>query len=94
MDSLSFSSLPENKKLDDDTSFKYALGGLFCKLAMKEYGGKKSLLTLLISGKTEEDFHAALKNIFGIDKEDYDFFVRENLEKYKSNDDIGKKVKS
>ncbi|MDA9782987.1 hypothetical protein N9B55_01095 [Vicingaceae bacterium] len=94
MDSLSFSSLPENKKLDDDTSFKYALGGLFCKLAMKEYGGKKSLLTLLISGKTEEDFHTALKNIFGVDKEDCDSFVRENLEKYKSNDDIGKKVKS
>ena len=83
MDSLNFSNLPEDKRLDDDTNFKYAIGGLFCKLAIEEYGGKKSLLKLLNSGKTEEDFHAALKDVFDIEIKDYDSFIREALEKYK-----------
>ena len=83
MDSLDFSELPKDQKLDDDTSLKYSLGGLFCKLAIYEYGGKESLFTLLNSGKTEEDFHAAIKNVFEIEKEEYDTFVREKLEKYK-----------
>jgi hypothetical protein len=82
MDTLNFSNLPENQKLDDDTNLKYTLGGLFCKLAMEEYGGKKSLFQLLNSGKTEEDFRAALKEVFDIEPKDYDVFVREKLEKY------------
>lgn len=84
MDTLDFSNLPENKKLDDDSNFKYALGGLFCKIAMDEYGGKKSLFALLNSGKTEEDFHSALSKVFGIEKENYDSFIREKLRKYKN----------
>jgi len=84
MDTLDFSNLPENKKLDDDINFKYALGGLFCKIAMDEYGGKKSLFALLNSGKTEEDFHSALRTVFGIEKENYDSFIREKLRKYKN----------
>ncbi len=83
MDSLDFSELPKDQKLDDETSLKYSLGGLFCKLAMEEFGGRVSLLILLNSGKTEENFHAALKAVFGIEQKDYDAFVKEKLRKYK-----------
>ena len=79
MDSLDFSEVPKDQKLDDGTSLKYSHGGLFCKLPVDEYGGKESLFTLLNSGKTEEDFHAAIKNVFGIEKNEYDTFVREKL---------------
>ena len=51
---------------------------------MDEYGGKKSLFALLNSGKTEEDFHSALSKVFGIEKENYDSFIREKLRKYKN----------
>ncbi len=33
MGTLNFLTPPQNKKLDDDTNFKYALGGLFCKIS-------------------------------------------------------------
>ena len=86
MDSLNFSNLPEDTKLDDDTNLKYAIGGLFCKLAMEEFGGKESVFKLLNSGKADEEFHAALKAVFGIEQTDYDSFVREKLRKYEIND--------
>tara|TARA_B110000503_G_scaffold143786_1_gene248611 strand:+ start:8724 stop:9086 length:363 start_codon:yes stop_codon:yes gene_type:complete len=82
IDSLNFSNLPEDKKLDDDTSLKCTIGGLFCKLAMEEFGGKESLFKLLNLGKNDENFHAALKDVFGIEVDDYDSFVREKLHRY------------
>lgn len=83
MDNLDFSMLPQDKKLDDDTSLKYTLGGLFCKLAVEEYGGQKALMKLLNSGKSEEDFHRVLKEVFKIEQEEQDSFIREKLALYR-----------
>lgn len=79
-DSLDFSKIPTDKKLDDDTNFKYTIGGLFCKLAYEKYG-KVGFLKLLTYGRTEEDFHKALKETFGLEKEEYNNFIKTELKK-------------
>ena len=83
MDELDFTQLPENKKLDDDTNFKYAIGGLFCKLAFENYG-KESLMTLMNSGKSDEEFFAALRTVFNVERDDLDAFVRKELQAFRS----------
>lgn len=82
LDSLDFSELPKNTQLDDDTNFKYALGGMFCKLAMEEFGGKDTLMLLLNSGKEEEDFFVALEKAFDIERDELADFVKMRLKKY------------
>ena len=82
IDSLDYSSLPKNQKIDDDTFVKYTIGGLFCKLAMDEFGGKQALFKLLSYGNTDEEFYLALKDVFSIEKEEIDSFVKEHLKPY------------
>ncbi|MBL4710412.1 MAG: hypothetical protein JKY48_18435 [Flavobacteriales bacterium] len=84
MDSLNFTILPNQEKLDDDTNTKYTLGGLFCKLAMEEYGGREALMKLLNSGKSEKNFHQALKAVFGIEQEEQADFIQKKLLPYRN----------
>lgn len=83
VDSLDFSALPQDKKLDDDTNLKYAIGGLFCKLAYEKHG-HYALFKLLNSGRTEDDFHQAINEAFHLKPEDYDTFIRTELKAYKT----------
>lgn len=80
---LDFSMLPNDHKIDDDTSFKYAIGGLLCKLAYEKHGSD-ALSKLLQSGRSEQDFHDTLNSIFQLNPKDYDNFIKNELEAYKS----------
>ena len=83
-ESLNFSEIPENKTIDDDTNVKYSIGGLFCKLAF-ENKGREGLMKLLNSGKTEEDFHKALYDVFGLEKKNYNHFIKNELKAFETN---------
>ena len=82
-DKLDFSTMPTYHYYSQWTNIKYAIGGLFVKLALEEYGGRKSLDVLLNSGKTEADFFKAIQTVFEVDKAGVDQFIKSKLKTYK-----------
>lgn len=63
--------------LDDETDYRYVLGGYFIKLAY-EKGGSELVLKLMNQGKSEKDFYTTIENVLGIKREDLNSFVRIN----------------
>lgn len=82
VDQLDFSTIPTYHYYSQWTNIKYAIGGLFVKLALEEYGGRKSLDVLLNSGKTEADFFKAIHTVFEIDKAGIEAFIKDKLKAY------------
>lgn len=66
------------RNLDDVTSFHYALGGFFIKIAY-EKGGANLVEKLMESGLSDENFYDALESHLGIHKQDINTFVRAAL---------------
>lgn len=83
INSLDFSTIPTYQYYSQWTNIKYAIGGLFIKLAIEEYGGRKSVDVLLNSGKTEGDFYKAIYTVFKVDKTGLDPFIKEKLKVFK-----------
>jgi hypothetical protein len=78
---VDFSDLLGLVRIDDETSYKYAIGGLFCKIVYDKYG-KAGIINLLSSGKSEKDFYEAIEKYMGVTKEGLNKFIRRELEKY------------
>lgn len=72
--------LYNNIEIDDrQTNCLYAIGGLFCQVALEEMG-KPYLIELFQGGKTKDAFKTTLKSMYGItSNEELDVFVREKL---------------
>tara|TARA_B100001063_G_C16779066_1_gene569152 strand:- start:13136 stop:14254 length:1119 start_codon:yes stop_codon:yes gene_type:complete len=84
LDQFDFSDIPQNDRVDEMTTYKYAIGGLFIKLANEEYGGKETIFKLMNYGKKKEDFFAALKEVFGVEKEELDVFIKAKIKEHYS----------
>jgi hypothetical protein len=77
------------EKLHDDrsytigekTSLWYAMGSLLCDMSLRKCG-KEGLFQLLNSGETEEELHESLELLFEIEIENFNDFVRKELEYY------------
>lgn len=68
-------------RIDDITSYKYAIGGLLCKVVYEKYG-RIGVLKLLEWGRSDEDFYKCIEIVLGIKKENLNEFIRKELEKY------------
>lgn len=85
LDQHDFSNIPQNARVDELTTYKYSIGGLLIKLANEEYGGKETVFKLMNSGKKKEDFFAAIKEVFGVEREDLDAFIKTKIKAHYSN---------
>jgi hypothetical protein len=65
---------------DYKTDYMYAIGGLICKLVYQKEG-MDGLFDLLKSGKTNEDFYKTIEKHFGVKKENFGTFIRNELKK-------------
>lgn len=65
----------------DKVSLKYSVGALLCDLALKKCG-KQGLITLLDSGKSNEDLMLTLESLFGITKSEFNGFIEKELDNY------------
>ena len=64
--------------MDHITGYKYALGGLFVKIAF-EQGGVNKVRLLLDSGNSNEDFFLALETVLGIKRNSLNSYIRKYL---------------
>src|SRR5690554_6625219 len=64
--------------MDHVTGYKYALGGLFVKIAF-EQGGVNKVRLLLDSGNSNEDFFLALEAVLGIERNSLNSYIRNYL---------------
>jgi hypothetical protein len=64
-----------------NTNFMYEIGGLICK-KVYEKDGMNGLFDLLKSGNTDEDFYKAVEKHFGVKKENFGTFIRNELKNY------------
>lgn len=69
---------PELLNMDEFTGYKYVHGGYFIELAY-EKGGAQKVKEVLSFGNSKAEFYSALEKVLGIQKEDLNAFVRENL---------------
>lgn len=67
--------------IEKETSYKYAVSGLICKLIYQKYG-TKGLCELLNFGASDYDFYASIQSILGIKKENLNIFLRTEISKY------------
>jgi hypothetical protein len=67
--------------LTDRTSLMYSVGALICDLAVKKCG-KQGLITLLDSGKSNEDLLLTLEGLFAIDRSGFNDFIERELRNY------------
>ncbi|MBI1803164.1 MAG: hypothetical protein HY033_12075 [Ignavibacteriae bacterium] len=69
------------KGVDLHVYAQYFIGGLLCKMA-EEQGGIPMIRKLMTYGKEDEDLYRAIQDIFGIDKEHVNDFLRKKLAEY------------
>jgi hypothetical protein len=67
--------------IDKQTSCKYAIGGLICKLAFEKHGSD-GLNKLLNFGSSDLNFYNAITSLFGVKQENLNEFLRKELEKF------------
>ena len=60
------------------TDFRYAIGGLICKLIIEKHG-QKAIWEALQSGRSEEAYFSFLKQKLGVDREDFGDFVKSTV---------------
>jgi len=75
---LKMEDLLKMKNLDDETGFRYVIGGLFVKIAY-ENGGAHRVLNLMSKGLSDEDFVKTLEETFNIKGSQIDSFFKKNL---------------
>ncbi len=73
MDALNYTGL------DNFIGPEYIIGALLCKLALDK-GGIDFLKRLMGYGKKEEDLYKAIKDIFNVNKDDVNNFIRNEIE--------------
>jgi hypothetical protein len=69
------------KGVDVHEPAQYFVGGLLCKMA-EEKGGIPMIRKLMTYGKKDEDLYRAIQDIFGIDKQHINDFLRKGLAEY------------
>lgn len=67
--------------IDKETSYKYTVSGLICKLVYQKHG-KKGLYQLLNFGSSDLDFYISIQSLLGIKKENLNAFLRAEIYKY------------
>ena len=67
------------------TDFRYAIGGLICKLIFDQ-GGMPAIFKALQAGRSDQDFFKFLQSHFGVQQEDFGVFVRNHAKPYFSED--------
>ncbi|MBL1279751.1 MAG: hypothetical protein COA33_005740 [Fluviicola sp.] len=75
---FSFSNLLDLRSLDDRTDYRYVIGGLFIKIAY-EKGGSALVEKLMSGGKSKNNFYDSLSTVFGVQKENVDSFIKEEI---------------
>ncbi len=68
-------------KIDYATSTVYVVGGLICRMA-EEKGGLALIRKLMEYGTTDDDFHRAMRDVFGVDEKDLNQFVKAKISEY------------
>ncbi len=66
---------------DAVTDPKYVFGGLLCEMALRK-GGLPALKRLLSYGSDDKDFYAAIEDLFGVEQQSLNKFIRTGLKKY------------
>lgn len=72
-----------NYVLDEETSLRYTLGAFLCDLAYNK-GGKTVLFKLMNSGKSNKELMNTLKEIFDLEKDNFNTFIIDKIENYKN----------
>lgn len=67
--------------LDDTTSLWYTIGAILCDIAIKKYG-KTGLFELMNSGTTNEELLQSIEKIFGVKRDAFDSFVKNEINSY------------
>ena len=67
--------------LDNLTNPTYVFGGLLCHLA-NEQGGMTLIKQLLSYGGTNDDFYRAVAEVFGVQRDDLNTFLRTTMAEY------------
>lgn len=70
-----------NYVLDEETSLMYTIGAFLCDLAYKK-GGKKVLFKLMNSGKSDKELMSTLKEIFNLNKDNFNTFIRDKIKNF------------
>jgi hypothetical protein len=65
--------------MNNYTNPKATIGGLLCKLAL-EKGGIATLKKLMLYGRSRADFYKAIKDVFGINKNHLNKYLRHKIE--------------
>ena len=60
------------------TDFRYAIGGLICKLIIEKHG-QEAIWEALQSGRSEEEYFSFLKQKLNVDREDFGDFVKSTV---------------
>ncbi|MCI1186033.1 hypothetical protein MON38_01280 [Hymenobacter sp. DH14] len=64
--------------LDEKTNPQYVVGGIICEAALRA-GGLPKLKKLFTYGTSDEDFYTALRQEFGLNREDIPAFIAQSL---------------
>lgn len=67
--------------INEKTSLWYSMGAFLCDLTLKQCG-KQGLIKLLDSGKENEELSFALEELFGLEIENFNQFIRKKLKNY------------
>jgi|GEM_PF-2340419 len=81
-DSFDFSNLLEDQYLYQGFQASYLIGGMLLKLADEEYGGKDSVISLLSTGREDEELMQSILEVFELSEEEVDAFIKAELANY------------
>lgn len=79
-----FSDPAEFKYIYDSYGSAYLIGGMLLKLADEDYGGKSAVFKLLKSGRKDEDLRQVIEEVFEIESDEFDSFIKAQLAKYEN----------
>jgi len=69
------------KGVDLHKPAQYFIGGLLCKMA-QEKGGLPAIRKLMTYGSTDDELYRAIRDTFGVSKQDVNSFLRKKLAEY------------
>lgn len=75
---INLSNMLDYMTIEQYTNFKYALGGYIIEKVF-EKGGYQELKGILKSGETDEEFYGTITKYLGVNKENLDKYIRNDL---------------
>lgn len=75
---IDLSKALELRNMDDSTAYHYVLGGLIAQRIL-EKGGYPLLIEFMQSGKTDQEYYAALERFLGVAQSDLNQYLRAQL---------------